>query len=135
MKYFLAKTDPETYSILDFEKDKVTLWDGVRSGAAVLVLKRMKKGDIVLIYHSQGEGSIRGVATVTKQIGADTTDPRTWLVEFKLKKVLPEPYVTLKEIKATKKFPELPLVKQSRLSTSELTPEFISWLAKQGVVL
>ena len=87
MKYFLAKTDPETYSILDFEKDKVTVWDGVRSGAAVLVLKRMKKGDTVLIYHSQGEGSIRGVATVTKQIGADTTDPRTWLVEFKLKKV------------------------------------------------
>ena len=133
MDYFLAKTDPETYSIHNFAKDKVTVWDGVRSGAAVIALKAMKKGDRVLIYHSQGEGAIRGLATVIKQIGADPEDSRTWLVEFKLLKVFTEPYITLKQIKATGKFQKLPLVYQSRLSTMPLIPDFISWLKKQGL--
>ena len=31
MNYFLAKTDPETYSIDQFEKDKKTVWDGVKN--------------------------------------------------------------------------------------------------------
>ena len=59
MKYFLAKTDPETYSIDSLEKEKTTTWNGVRNPQAVNVLKSMQKGDKVLIYHSQGEGVIR----------------------------------------------------------------------------
>ena len=35
MKYFLAKTDPETYSIDDLEKDRKTVWDGVRNPQAL----------------------------------------------------------------------------------------------------
>jgi hypothetical protein len=29
--YFLAKTDPETYSIDNLERDRKTVWDGVRN--------------------------------------------------------------------------------------------------------
>jgi predicted RNA-binding protein with PUA-like domain len=29
MNYFLAKTDPDTYSIDDLEREKKTAWDGV----------------------------------------------------------------------------------------------------------
>jgi predicted RNA-binding protein with PUA-like domain len=60
MNYFLAKTDPSTYSIADFEKERVTAWSGVRNPAAVLALKAMRKGDRVFI----GEGAIRGLAVV-----------------------------------------------------------------------
>ncbi|MGH2508885.1 MAG: EVE domain-containing protein, partial [Ktedonobacteraceae bacterium] len=31
MTYFLAKTDPQTYSIEDLERDQITTWDGVRN--------------------------------------------------------------------------------------------------------
>lgn len=43
MKYYLAKTDPETYSIDDLEKDKETTWDGVTNPQAVIFLKQMQK--------------------------------------------------------------------------------------------
>ena len=35
MAYFLAKTDPKTYSIENLEQDKTTVWDGVRNAAAL----------------------------------------------------------------------------------------------------
>ncbi len=133
MNYFLAKTDPSTYSIENFTQDKITVWDGVRNGQAVQALKAMQKGDRVLIYHSQGEGSIRGLATVTKNIGPDPKDNRSWLVELKLSKIFPEPFVTLKQIKATEKFNDLVLVKNSRLSTMLIPNKFIDWLKTQGL--
>jgi predicted RNA-binding protein with PUA-like domain len=133
MNYFLAKTDPSTYSIEDFAKDKITVWDGVRNGQAVQALKAMQKGDKVLIYHSQGEGSIRGLATVTKNIGPDPKDNRSWLVEFKLSKSFKEPFVTLKQVKESGKFNDLALVKNSRLSTMSVSDKFISWLNAQGL--
>ncbi len=49
MAYFLAKTDPATYSIDDLERDKTTVWDGVRNAAALLAIRAMHPGDEVLI--------------------------------------------------------------------------------------
>jgi predicted RNA-binding protein with PUA-like domain len=133
MQYFLAKTDPETYSIDQFAKDKVTVWDGVKSAQAVMALKAMQPGDTVLIYHSQGEGAIRGLAKVTKNLGIDPKEPRSWLVELKFIRQFTEPYVTLKAIKQTGKFADFALVKQSRLSTMPAPKSFITWLEKQGL--
>jgi predicted RNA-binding protein with PUA-like domain len=135
MQYFLAKTDPSTYSIEDFEKEKITVWNGVRNAQAVQALKAMKKGDKVLIYHSQGEGAIRGLATVTKQLGPDPQDNKSWLVELKLTKVFKEPYITLQQIKATHKFPKLLLVTHSRLSTMALPSAFIIWLQSKKLTM
>jgi len=36
---FLAKTEPNTFSIDDFEKEKITLWDGVHNYQAIKVIK------------------------------------------------------------------------------------------------
>ena len=47
MKYFLAKTDPETYSIDDLAKDRQTVWSGVRNAQAVKALKLMQANDRV----------------------------------------------------------------------------------------
>lgn len=134
MNYFLAKTDPETYSISDLEKDKKTTWGGVRNPTAVQALKAMQPGDLVYIYHSQGESAIVGLAKVLKNLGADPKDAKSWLVEFEFIKRFPEPFVTLQQIKATGLFPDFRLVKQSRLSTMAVPEEVVHWLEEQGVV-
>jgi hypothetical protein len=54
MNCFLAKTDPETYSIDDFEREKLTSWDGVTNAQAVRAIREMRPGDLVFIYHSGG---------------------------------------------------------------------------------
>ncbi len=55
MARFLAKTDPEIYSIDDLERDGVTTWDGARNAPAIGVIRAMAVGDTVLIYHSMGQ--------------------------------------------------------------------------------
>src|SRR4051812_28089275 len=97
--YFLAKTDPETYSISDLEKEKVAVWSGVRNPQAVKVLKTMKKGDRVLIYHSQGEACIVGLAEVVGNSRPDPKDAKSWLVDFKFLRKFSEPFVSLRMIK------------------------------------
>ena len=64
MSYFLAKTEPGTYSIDDLERDKRTAWDGVTNPQAVRAIREMKPGDIVFIYHSGGVSSVVGMAAV-----------------------------------------------------------------------
>jgi predicted RNA-binding protein with PUA-like domain len=135
MKYFLAKTDPHTYSIDELEKEKTTTWNGVRNAQAVIFLKQMDKGDKVLIYHSQGESSIVGLAEVTGNSRPDPHDSKSWLVDFKFIKKFKAPYITLQEIKATNKFPTFLLVKNSRLSTMIVPEEVVEYLTKKGLAI
>ena len=67
MRYFLAKTDPETYSIDQLEKEKKTTWDGVTNPTAVRAIREMKPGDKVFIYHSGGNSAILGLAKVVRE--------------------------------------------------------------------
>lgn len=132
MKYYLAKTDPETYSLEDLKKEGTTTWNGVKNPTAVGFLKKMEKGDKVLIYHSQGESAIVGLAEVVGNSRPDPKEPRSWLVDFKYVKSYQEPYVTLKMIKETGKFDDFKLVRISRLSTMDVPEDFIEWFKKQG---
>lgn len=134
MTYFLAKTDPDCYSIDDFVKEQETVWDGIRNPAAVLAIKSWKIGDRVLIYHSQGQACIVGLAEVTGAPHPDPKNEKSWVGTLKLIRTYPEPQrVTLREIKATGLFTDFALVKQSRLSTMLCPPEFIDWLRARGL--
>ncbi len=135
MKYYLAKTDPDTYSIDDFESAGSDTWDGVRNPQAVIFLKQMQKGDKVLIYHSQGEGTIRGLGEVVGNSRADLKEPRSWLVDFRFIKKFNEPYITIKQVKSSGRFPDFRLVRQSRLSVMDVPSDFIAWLKENGVVV
>lgn len=135
MNYFLAKTDPETYSIDDLEKEKETTWDGVHNPTAVQFLKAMKKGDKVLIYHSQTDKAIVGLAEVIGNSRPDPKDTRTWLIDFKFIKKFKEPFITLQHIKESGKFDDFRLVRQGRLSTMDVPEKFITWLEKKGLEL
>lgn len=117
MKYFLAKTDPDTYSIGDFEKEGTTLWDGVHNNAALLFIQQMKVGDKVYIYESMSTKAIVGLAEVTTNPRLNEKDPRrSWVVDMKLIKRYKNP-LKLADIKAKPSMADFALVRQSRLST------------------
>lgn len=132
MAYFLAKTDPETYSIDDLERDGTTEWDGVRNPTAVNAIKTMRPGDRVVIYHSQGQSAVVGLAEVVSPPRPDANDPKSWVADFKYIRHAKK-YVTLREIKESHQFDDWLLVRQSRLSTMSAPPEFWAWLKERGV--
>ncbi|MFN7138757.1 MAG: EVE domain-containing protein [Limisphaerales bacterium] len=122
MNYWLVKSEPEAYSWDTFLKDKETAWTGVRNFQARNNLRAMKRGDLVLFYHSVSDKQVVGVATVKKEAYPDSTATEgDWsCVDLAPKKTLGQP-VTLDQIKADKVLQEMPLVKQSRLSVTPLT--------------
>lgn len=132
MAYFLAKTDPHTYSIDDLQREGTTVWDGVRNPAAVNAIKTMRPGDTVIIYHSQSEAAVAGLAKVVSPPRPATNDPRSWVADFKYV-THAKRRVTLREIKESHKFDNWALVRQGRLSTMAAPIEFWEWLQKKGV--
>jgi len=129
MSYFLAKTDPDTYSIDDLARDKKTVWDGVHNFQAINVIKTMKKGDIMFIYHSQGENSIVGEAKILTNAYENIKDPRkSWAVDVEfIKKFTADKIVTLKQVKSMPQFKDWLLVRNSRLSTMPAPEEFVKF--------
>lgn len=131
MAYFLAKTDPGTYSIDDLKRDVQTEWDGVRNPSAVGAIKTMKPGDRVIIYHSQAPAAVVGLAEVVSAPRPDAKDNRSWVADFKYLKHAKKP-ITLREIKESHKFDDWALVRQGRLSTMSAPDAFWKWLQAQG---
>ena len=131
MAYFLAKTEPGTYSIDDLKKDGTTEWDGVSNAAAVGAIKTMKPSDIVIIYHSGKDKAVVGLAKVVSEPRPDENNSRSWVADFEYVKHAKKP-VTLKEIKESHKFDDWALVRQGRLSTMSAPNEFYEWLQAQG---
>ncbi|WP_371377904.1 EVE domain-containing protein [Sporomusa aerivorans] len=117
MSFWLAKTEPETFSYADLERLKKDMWDGVRNFTAAKHIKAMQPGDLILIYHSGKEKAIVGVAEAVSAPYPDptATDPRFVTVDIVPRYRLTRP-VTLHEIKALDEFADWELVRQSRLS-------------------
>jgi predicted RNA-binding protein with PUA-like domain len=118
LSHWLVKSEPSAYAWEQLVKEKRTLWTGVRNFAARGHLAAMKKGDLVLYYHS-GEGkAVVGVAKVTAEAKPDPTAKagEGWVApEIAPVKALAAP-VTLAAIKAEPSLREIPLVRLSRLS-------------------
>ena len=130
MKYYLAKTEPSTYSINDLERDRSTVWDGVTNPQAVKAIRAMKPGDRVFIYHSGGVSAVVGLAKVTSAGRDDPKNPKSAVVDLEFEKKI-DPPVTLAEVKQSGKFSDWALVRQGRLSTMEAPPEFVEWVKKR----
>lgn len=122
MASWLVKSEPDTYSFDDLQRDGKTVWDGVRNFTAAQNLKAMKVGEEVLFYHS-GEGKqVVGVAKVVKEAFKDASDPtgRFYAVELAPVRPLKQP-VTLAQLKADPAFADMVMVRQGRLSVSPVT--------------
>ena len=133
MAYFLAKTDPETYSIEQLERDGQTPWDGVRNAQAVQAIRTMRPDDDLLIYHSQGETALVGLAHVISEPRPDPNNSKSWMVDVAFVRRLTRS-VTLREIKESHLFDDWSLVRQSRLSTMSVPDSFVSWLKEKKVL-
>lgn len=127
MPYFLAKTDPETYSIDDLERDKDTAWDGVTNPQAVRAIREMRPKDRVFVYHSGGVSGIVGLASVESEPRPDPKNAKSAVVDLAFRGRL-EPPTTLAEIKQSGKFDDWALVRQGRLSTMAAPEKFVAWM-------
>jgi predicted RNA-binding protein with PUA-like domain len=130
VNYFLAKTDPETYSIDDLEREKRTAWDGVTNPVAVRAIRSMQPGDRVFVYHSGGAAAIVGLATVRSEPRDDPKNPKSAVVDLEYDGRI-DPPVTLAEIKQSGEFADWALVRQGRLSTMAAPQEFVAWVRKR----
>ena len=122
-RYWLMKSEPESYGWDRLTADGGTLWDGVRNHRAKMNLQAMKEGDQAFFYHSVTGKEIVGVVEITR---AGMSDPRddtgTWAaVEIKPVRKLERP-VTLAEIKSDPALKDIELIRQSRLSVAEIRP-------------
>ena len=127
MRYFLAKTDPETYSIDDLEREKKTAWDGVTNPQAVRAIREMRPGDRVFVYHSGGVSGVVGLATVRSEPRDDPKNSKSAVVDLEFTGRL-EPLTPLSEIKQSKEFTDWALVRQGRLSTMAAPEQFVEWM-------
>jgi predicted RNA-binding protein with PUA-like domain len=132
MNYFLVKSEPEAYSWQNFVSDKKTMWEGVRNFAARNHLRAMKKGNLVLFYHSGKDKAVMGISEVVKEAYQDPSTKEDWSVvdlapvsEFK------NP-VLLSDIKAEKRLQNIYLVKQGRLSVMPLRKEEYDLIVQMG---
>ena len=114
---WLFKSDPETYSLSDLEREGKTVWDGVTNNLALKHLRSVRKGDSVLIYHTGDERAILGIAEVLRDAYPDPKrkDSRLVVVDVKAVKRLQRP-VSLDEIKKQASLKEFALVRLPRLS-------------------
>jgi len=124
MAKWLVKSEPNSYSWEQFQKDGKTFWDGVRNYAARLHLRAMRKGDEVFFYHSNEGLEIVGIAKVIKEAYPDpNAKEEGWVVvDIKLHKSLKRP-VSLKEIKEQKNLSDMALIRLGRLSVQPVKEE------------
>ena len=120
MNYWLAKQEPSGprgYNILQLQKDKKTIWDGVHNNLALKHIRNMKKNDLVFFYHTGDERQVVGIMSVISEPYPNPKEENKRFVVFdvKFKRLLKTP-VTLDTIKKQKKFKNWELLRISRLS-------------------
>jgi predicted RNA-binding protein with PUA-like domain len=127
MPYYLAKTDPDTYSIDDLEREQQTVWDGVKNPQAVKTILKMERGDHVFIYHSGGVSGIVGLAAIRSAGRPDPKNPKSAVVDVAFLRRL-EPPTSRAEVKQSGRFDDWALVRQGRLSTMPAPEKFVEWM-------
>ncbi len=121
---FLLKTEPDKYSYDDLVRDGETVWDGIKNPQAHGYLREMKKGERLVIYHSNVGKEAVGTATV---VSVDATDQKNPLVRIKsgTKFTQPKPLAAIREAGV---FAGSILFRQFRLSVVPLTEDQYDWL-------
>lgn len=152
MQHWLLKTEPEAFSFDDLLRapKKTTGWDGIRNYQARNFLRDgMKKGDRVLIYHSNAEPpAVVGVAEVVREgypdptqfdpdddhfdAGATREAPRWFQVDVKAWRKLKRP-LSLDELRSVRALAKMPLLQRGqRLSVQPVGPHEFELILELG---
>ena len=120
---WLVKSEPSTYSWENLVRDKRTRWDGVRNFEARNNLRAMKKGDLVLYYHSGDGKEIVGIAKVVAEAYADPSAKEgDWsVVDLAAEKALARP-VSLAVMKQDEALSRMAVVRKPRISVVPVLP-------------
>jgi predicted RNA-binding protein with PUA-like domain len=121
---YLLKSEPESYSYSDLERDGETTWDGVKNPQALMNLAGMTKGEKLVIYHTVTEKAAVGTAQV---VSVDASNPKSPIVRIAPGKRLKQPK-TLAEMREAPVFQGSLLFRQFRLSVVPLTDAQYGWL-------
>ncbi len=117
MKYYLAKTEPQEYSIDMLEKEGKTVWNGVKNPLAQKFIKETRIGDLVFIYHTGKEKAIVGLGKIISNPYKDENN--LYVVDIEFYKKFPKK-VEFSLIKTLPEFKGFYLVKIPRLSFMEV---------------
>jgi len=122
--HWLVKQEPEAYPWGTFVDENGTAWTGVRNFQARNNLRLMKRGDLVLYYHSGDAKEVVGIARVQKEAYADPTATEGDWSAVELVPVKPlRRAVTLQEIKSNALLKTMPMVRLSRISVTPVSSE------------
>src|SRR5689334_16394062 len=115
--YWLVKTEPGDYSFADLERDGSTVWSGVTNNQALLNIRKMKRGDRALVYHTGKEKAVIGLARIASDPYPDprSKDPKRAVIDIVPERRLPRP-VTLAAIRGESSLRSFDLVRNTRLS-------------------
>ena len=135
MAYWLFKTEADAWSWDQQKKNGAAgeEWTGVRNFQARGNLRKMKKGDRGLFYHTGDEKQVVGIVKVIKEAHPESKDPAWECVDLKAVADVPKP-VTLAAIKAEPKLKDMVLVKNSRLSVQPVNDDEWKLVCKMGGV-
>ncbi len=114
---WLLKSDPEHYSFSDLERDGQTIWDGISNNLALKNLRNVRRGDLVLVYHTGDERAVVGLAKAASDPYPDPQqkDARLAVIDLQAKQKLSRP-VPLDEIRKSSALKDFDLVRLPRLS-------------------
>ena len=118
------KEEPEHYGYGQLERDRKTVWAGVRNPLAQKHLRTIRKGDRIFYYHTGKEKAVVAIARASSDAYPDPSDAsgKLFVVDVVPEQTLAHP-VTLAAIKADRAFASFALVRMSRLSVMPVTHE------------
>ncbi len=149
-RYWLMKSEPETYSIADLQRDRSTPWEGIRNYQARNFMRdEMAIGDGVLFYHSRSKPpGVVGVAKVCRTAypdhfafdpksnyfdpKSDPANPRWMMVDVEYVSTFAR-CVPLDELRHTPGLEQMAVIRRGqRLSIQPVTREEFSIVKKLG---
>jgi predicted RNA-binding protein with PUA-like domain len=146
-QYWLLKSEPDSFSIDDLERDGVTAWDGVRNYQARNYLRAQRKGDRALFYHSScAEPGVVAIAEIAREAypddsafdptdkhydpKSDPADPTWFMPDVKFVRRLPR-VVSLHELQGRPELDGLLLTRKgNRLSVMPVSKEHFDFIVK-----
>ena len=122
MAQWLVKEEPDHYGYDQLERDRKTVWAGVKNPLAQKHLRGIKRDDRIFYYHTGKQKAVVAIAKAASDAYPDPKDSsgKLFVVDVVPEKALARP-VTLAEIKADASFADFPLVRMSRLSVMPVT--------------
>ncbi len=147
------KSEPDVFSFDDLraKPDSTDHWEGVRNYQARNYMRGMKKGDLVLFYHSNCKiPGVAGIAEVVREAYPDHTaldpasqyfdpkstreNPRWSMVDVKWKKAFRK-FVSLSDIRAMPALKGMKLLRKGqRLSVMPVTEREFETIRDRGML-